>query len=238
MRDVSALGANPDQGSVVALAVEQERRRMAHELHDNVIQQLVLACMLIDQARLARPCDDLDRVRSLLDDSLAQLRSMVVVRTPALLHQAGLCQAIEWLSEHLGQRWGLAYHCRVSGDPAPLSDAITDALFLGARELMTNVGRHAHARRCEVVLQVGDALVEVTVSDDGIGIEPERTVTRFPGMNGGFGLFSLRSHAEELGGELRLRRRDGGGTAATLRLPRQCAAAGGSGRTGGEPADG
>jgi len=80
--------------------------------------------------------------------------------------------------------------------------------------------------------------VEVTVSDDGIGIEPERTVTRFPGMNGGFGLFSLRSHAEELGGELRLRRRDGGGTAATLRLPRQCAAAGGSGRTGGEPADG
>jgi signal transduction histidine kinase len=83
MRDVSALGANPDQGSVVALAVEQERRRMAHELHDNVIQQLVLACMLIDQARLARPCDDLDRVRSLLDDSLAQLRSMVVVRTPA-----------------------------------------------------------------------------------------------------------------------------------------------------------
>ena len=234
MRDVSTQSAYRNQGSVVASAVEQERRRIADELHDSVVQQLVLACILIDQARLEQPGHHLDRARSLLDDTLAQLRSMVMARTPAVLYQAGLYQAIEWLSEQLGQRWGLAYDARLVGDPAVLPDTITEALFLGARELMTNVGRHAHARRCEVVVAVGEAQVEVTVSDDGIGIEPEHRARRIPGVNGGFGLFSLRSHAEELGGELHLCPRDGGGTSATLRLPRHYSAAGGCPLTDGE----
>jgi len=235
MSDVSTQAAYRNQGSVVALAIEQERRRMADELHDGAIQQLVLACILIDQARLDQPGDRLERARSLLDDTLAQLRSMVMARTPAMLHQAGLHQAVEWLAEHLGQRWGLAYDARVVGDPAVLSDTITEALFLSTRELMTNVGRHAHASRCEVVVAVGDAQVEVTVNDDGIGIESKQKVRWIPGMSGGFGLFSLRSRAEELGGELHLRSRDGGGTSATLRLPRQCSAAGGCPLTDDEP---
>jgi two-component system sensor histidine kinase DegS len=235
MRDVATQGAYRNQGSMVALAVEQERRRMADELHDSVVQQLALACILIDQARLEQPNNHLDRARSLLDESLVQLRSMVVARRPAVLHQAGLYQAIEWLAEHLGQRWGLAYDARVVGDPAVLPNTITEALFLSARELMTNVGRHAHASRCEVVVAVGDTQVEVTVNDDGIGIESAQKVNRIPGMNGGFGLFSVRSRAEELGGELHLRPRDGGGTSATLRLPRQCLAAGGCPLKDGEP---
>jgi len=238
MSDGSTGGANREQGSLAALAVQRERRRVAHELHDSVIQQLVLARILIDRARLAGPCDHLDQVRSLLDDSLAELRSLVVERTPAVLHQAGLCQAIEWLSEHLGQRWGLACSCRMSGDPALLCDAITDALFLGARELMTNVGRHARARRCDVVVEVRDAHVDLTVSDDGIGVEPKRMLTRVPGRDGGFGLFSLRSHVEQLGGELRLVRRDGGGTAVTLRLPHQGSAAPGCWQTRSSPTTG
>jgi signal transduction histidine kinase len=238
MSDVSRQGAHRDQGSMIAAAVEQERRRMAHELHDGVGQQLVLASILINRARLAGPCDHLDQVQSLLDDSLAELRSLVVELTPAVLRYAGLCQAIEWLSEHLGERWGLAFSCRVSGDPALLRDAITHALLLGARELMTNVGRHARARRCDVVVEIRDAHVDLTVSDDGIGVEPERMVTRIPGRNGGFGLFSLRSHVEELGGELRLGRRDGGGASVTLRLPHQGSAVRGCRQTMSSPTTG
>jgi len=236
MSDSSTGGAYRKQGSLAALAVERERRRMAHELHDSVIQQLVLACTLIDQSRLAKPCDHLDRVRSLLDDSLAQLRSMLVVRTPVLLHQAGLTRAIELVSESLAQRWGVPYYCRVSGDPGPLSDAITDVLFLAVRELMTNVGRHANASRCDVLVEVGDAHVVATVSDDGIGVEPEPGMNRIPGMNGGFGLFSLRSLAGELGGELRFDLRDGGGTSVTLRLPRRSSTNGGCCQMEREPA--
>jgi signal transduction histidine kinase len=216
---LSAQSRGRNDAAATALAIEQERRRLADELHDGVIQQLVLACILIDQARLEQSCDRLERARSLLDDALEQLRSMMLARTPALVRRAGLCQAIERLAEYLGQRWGLTYRCRVRGDPVPLPEAISEALFQGTRELMTNVGRHARASRCDVSVEVGDRYLEVAVSDDGIGIEPGRAAARVPGLDGGFGLFSLRSRVEDLGGELHVGPGHGGGTRATLRLP-------------------
>jgi signal transduction histidine kinase len=84
---------------------------------------------------------------------------------------------------------------------------------------MTNVGRHAHARTCEVVLRFGDDQVELTVRDDGIGIDPRCAAGVRLGSDGGFGLFSLRSRSEELGGALRLSAGEGGGTQAVLSLP-------------------
>lgn len=210
-----------EQGAVLAFALARERHRVADELHDTVIQQLVLARILMDQAGeegKGNPAS-LDRVRWLLDDSLEQLRALILGMTPVLLHRAGLCAAIRWLSEHLGTRWRLAFRCRVQGEPAPLPDALAEALFGGARELMNNAGRHARAKVCDVVLTLGDDSVELSVSDDGIGIDAAGLGAQIPDVDGGFGLFSLRSRIEELGGNLQLGPRDGGGTRATLKLP-------------------
>lgn len=207
-----------DQGAVLAFALARERHRVADELHDTVIQQLVPARILTDQACEKGNTAPLDRVRWLLDDSLEQLRALILGLTPAVLHQAGLCAAIRWLSEHLGTRWRLAYRCRLLGEPAQLPDPVAEALFGGARELMNNAGRHARARVCDVVLTFGDDSVELTVSDDGIGIDATGAGDRIPDVDGGSGLFSLRSRIEELGGNLQLGPRDGGGTRATLKL--------------------
>jgi two-component system NarL family sensor kinase len=201
------------------LALERERRRVADELHDTAIQQLVLARILIDRTPEAGAAVELDRVRQLLDDALEQLRSLVLGLTPAVLYRDGLCPAIEWLCEQLGTRWRLTYICRVVGDPVTLPNAITETLFQGARELMTNVGRHAHASTCEVVLRYGDDHVELSVRDDGIGIDTRCAGGGGHGVEGGFGLFSLRQRSEGLGGELRLGAGKGGGTRAVLCLP-------------------
>jgi len=217
--NASPLVRARDSGTAIAWALERERRRVADELHDTAIQQLVLARILIDRTREAGAADELDRVTQLLDDSLEQLRSLVLGLTPAVLCRNGLCPAIEWLCAQLGTRWRLDCGCRVVGDPAPLPNAITETLFQGARELMTNVGRHARAGTCEVVVRFSDDHVELTVRDDGIGIDPRRTGRGSPGGNGGFGLFSLRARSKELGGELRLGAGKGGGTRAVLRLP-------------------
>jgi two-component system NarL family sensor kinase len=213
------LARAEDSGTAIALALERERRRVADELHDTAIQQLVLARILIDRTGEDGAADELDRVRQLLDDALEQLRSLVLGLTPAVLYRDGLCPAIEWLCKQLGMRWRLDCGCRVAGDPVTLPNAITETLFQGARELMTNVGRHAQARTCEVVLRYGDDRVELTVRDDGIGIEPRRAAGADHGDDGGFGLLSLRARIEELGGELQLHRVREGGTRAVLRLP-------------------
>jgi signal transduction histidine kinase len=106
------------------------------------------------------------------------------------------------------------------GDAAALPQALVETLVQGARELMTNVGRHAHASSCEVVLRFHGERVELIVRDDGIGVDPRRAGggTRLDG--GGFGLLSLRARSEELGGGLRLGGIKGGGTMAVLCLPR------------------
>ena len=208
-----------DHGAAIALALERERRRVADELHDTAIQQLVLARILLDRTGEDSTADALVRVRQLLDDALEQLRSVVLGLTPALLYRDGLCPAIKWLCAQLGTRWGLDCGCRVVGDPVPLPNTLAETLFQGARELMTNVGRHAHARTCEVVLRFGDHHVELTVRDDGVGIDPRCGAGVSRGGDGGFGLFSLRSRSEELGGALQLGAGEGGGTQAVLRLP-------------------
>jgi len=108
-----------DQGA--ALALERECRRMADELHDSAVQQIVLARLLIDRVSQQGPADPLVRAGSLLDEALQQLRSVVLGLTPAVLEQNGLGPAIDWLGEQLGPRWGLDYRCRVLplGEPAP-----------------------------------------------------------------------------------------------------------------------
>lgn len=208
-----------DLGAAAAQAVEHERRRLAAELHDTALQPLVLACILIEQACEKAPAAQLDRIRHLLDDSLQQLRAVILGLTPAVLHQAGLWPAIEWLSEHLRTRWGLRYRCQILGEPATLPDALAETLFQGARELMTNAGRHARARACDVVLTFGKDGVELTVTDDGIGMDLKRAPGSTLRVDSGLGLPCLRSRIEALGGELLLGPGNGGGTRATLRLP-------------------
>ncbi len=212
-------GPAPEQAAQVSMAVERELRRIAAELHDTAIQQLVLARILIDQAGEPGVQDPIGRARSALDDALLQLRSLILGLTPAVPCQAGLCGAIRWLCVHLQTRWHLAYRFRVRGERAQLPDPVNECLFRGARELMTNAGRHAGANACAVVLAFRSDSVTLSVSDDGRGIDAKaaRPLRR---EAGGFGLQSLRLHLVELGGELRLAPRPGGGTRATLRLPR------------------
>jgi signal transduction histidine kinase len=212
--------AGRTQEAVAAFAEQRERRRLAAALHDSTIQQLCLARMLMDLISEGESDDRVEKVKNLLDESLGQLRSLVWELTPAVLHQAGLVASIECLAKQLGARWRLPYRCDVSGKvPAGLPQALTESLVQGARELMTNVGRHARATACDLWLEFDEANVTLTVRDDGIGIGANPTAEPSPGAGCGYGLFSLRAQIQQLGGALSLGRGDGPGTQVTLSLP-------------------
>jgi signal transduction histidine kinase len=185
----------------------------------------------------------LGRVGPLLDLSLGQLRTLVFELSPPVLYQAGLFAALDWLAGQLGGHWPVGYRCRLEGEPVALPDDLKVILFQGARELMTNVGRHARARTCAVVLSFERGVLRLAVEDDGVGIDaapppgPAQDRDRVRGAGGGFGLFSLRSRIELLGGGLQVRRGEAGGTRATLWVPLPGPVpedrSGGAGRQGG-----
>ncbi len=205
--------------SELVLAEERERRRLADQLHDTTIQQLVLARILLDDPGFGDGSDAVGRLRGLLDSSLAQLRSLVFELSPPVLSEGGLDAGLQWLTSHLGACWRLHFAYRVEGTPFPLPDDVKLIVFQGARELMTNVCRHARAKSAEMLLEFADEGLRLTVSDDGIGIPAPGGAGRTRGDGGGFGLFSLRSRIELIGGSLDMRSGERGGTRATLRVP-------------------
>lgn len=207
--------------SGMALAEERERRRLADQLHDTTIQQLVLAQIVLDRARGATDAGtmeiELARLGGLIDDAIGQLRTLVFDLSPPVLYQLGLFPALQWLAAQMTERWGLPYRCAQVGVTRALPDDLKVTLFQGARELLINVGRHARARRCDVALAFRADSIRLSVTDDGTGVD---AADRGIGAGqGGFGLFSLRSRTELLGGGLDLSAASGGGTLAELWLP-------------------
>ncbi len=204
--------------SQMLLAEERERRRLAEQLHDTTIQQLVLARILLDNMESTSGPEDLNRLRETLDLSLVQLRTLVFELNPPGLHQQGLGPALRWLGERLGACWGLPFGYQQDGEPLPLREDLRLILFQAARELMNNVGRHARARSAEVALAFFSQRLRLTVSDDGVGIGGPNA-TRETRAGGGFGLPSLHARLELIGGSLELKHREGGGTLAVISVP-------------------
>ncbi|WP_295451049.1 sensor histidine kinase [uncultured Thiodictyon sp.] len=215
-----------EMAAELSLAQERERRCLADRLHDSTIQQLALARMLLGSGAegaagswLAKP-ERLEQLRELLDLSLGQLRTLVFELSPPILYQAGLAPAIQWLAGDFNRRWPVRFDCRLEGELPLVPDDMKVTLFQAARELMTNVCKHAQANQAEVLVRGEPQAAHLVVSDDGIGIAPGRALRPCQGLAGdGFGLFSLRLRIELIGGQLNLDAREGGGTQASLWVP-------------------
>ncbi|WP_295587647.1 response regulator [uncultured Lamprocystis sp.] len=212
-----------EMDAALCLAEERERRCLADQLHDSTIQQLVLARILLDPVPGTVPGDASprsERLRELLDLSLSQLRTLVFELSPPVLYQGGLFPAVQWLGSELSARWSVRFDCRQEGELPMLPDDLKVTLFQAARELMTNVCKHAQATGAEVRIRGAPGTALLTVRDDGIGIDQSRLVDQAAGREGGgFGLFSLRSRIELIGGRLIMQASPGGGTAANLWVP-------------------
>jgi signal transduction histidine kinase len=139
-----------------------------------------------------------------------------------VLYQGGLFPALEWLAGEMNTRWPVRFECSLSGQRVDLPDALRVMLFNGARELMTNVGKHARATRADVHLAFEPGWLTLRVSDNGVGAaaaSASSASVNGSGGEGGFGLFSLRSRVELLGGGLDLQSTPSKGTEVSLRVP-------------------
>lgn len=204
----------------LTLAESRERDRLARELHDGIGQVLAVARFRLGelrQADLARREALLDEIDDLLRQASATTRSTTFdLGTPAL--RLGLHEALMGLVERLHRLPGVRFQLEGRLPELAWPDEAQAVLLRVVRELCVNVQRHAHARQAWIHLQGHATQVTVTVTDDGIGIDPSQPLPRLS-PHGGFGLHSAQAQVRGLGGSLLLESGPGAGAVATVSLP-------------------
>lgn len=203
-------------------ASDAERRRIASDLHDGVVQDLAgLSFSLAAAADRAtargavESSEILDRAAASARRAVRQMRSLLVDIYPPNLHTVGLESALRDLLSPL-QAQGIESKLEVSPD-LRLAPATERLLFVTAREAIRNVARHADAHAANVRVATDGTRVELTVDDDGRGFQADEVLAKGP--NGHLGLALLSDLAERAGGDLAVESTDGQGTRLTLGVP-------------------
>lgn len=186
---------------------DQERRRIARDLHDGLGQELAVAKMVLDKMLMqesAKATDDSwSQASAIVDRAIQQVRTMSHLLHPPLLDEVGLLSALSWYVEGLTKRSGIETSLEVQPSDFPrLSAEVETAVFRIVQEALTNVFRHSGARKVNITLAQKNGEIVVAVRDDGKGIG--QGVTEMRPESVGVGIGGMKQRAKEFGGELRL----------------------------------
>jgi signal transduction histidine kinase len=203
------------------LSILSERNRLALELHDVVSQKLFslnlaaeAAATLLDRGPdEARP--QLERVRDLARDALAELRSLIFGLRPAELERDGLDGVLRKEATMLQRVHGVKVRVDSDGETPHLEPACAGEVLRIVEEALHNAVRHAEAETVTVHLSGGEHALRIEVADDGIGFDPTDPELRSHHL----GLTSMEERARELGGRLTLAASPGSGTVVSLEVP-------------------
>ena len=234
--DAARTDESPALLDALALAVAEERSRLARELHDTVAQALAALVNKLDQ--VGEPRTEIVEARALAHQALEEMRRAIWGLRPALLEALPLHEALAREVEQMADEAGLSSRVTLVGQPRPLLPQQEMALFRIAQEALSNTIRHAAARRVRVTLAYAEQDAQLSVEDDGRGFEPAALETiRLPasatwmpyfeqsastsgaGPAGHFGLQSMRERAQLVGGWLKLESAPGQGTRVIVTLP-------------------
>ena len=229
------------------LAASEERNRLAREIHDSLAQSLIAVSMELDSIQQRAIVDPtrvaglIGHARDLAHRAVEEARHAIWRLRPAPLERQSLPEALAEEAASLEQGGAVEQsECTVQGEPRPLSPEVEAAVFRIAQEALSNVRKHARARRVRVVLAYGERWVRLLVEDDGRGFEvaarsddgyeagadspttdgrvPE-AIARPTFGDGGFGLIGIRQRAALIGADVEIDASPGWGTRVRLYVP-------------------
>ena len=196
---------------------EKMARRFSHEIHDELGQSLLglrrILNRLPDEPGAGGAPGARQMATALVDDVVESARRLSQMLRPVILDDLGLDAGLRWLCETFTARTGIAVHYQ-SNFEGRLEEQEETHLFRIAQEALTNVARHAGARRVEMRLGGGDGWLELEVRDDGRGITEAEALDP-----GSLGIMGMRERAHHFGGEVEVKRAPGGGTVTLVRVP-------------------
>jgi PAS domain S-box-containing protein len=210
----------------VATVQEEERTRIARELHDEL--GVGLTCLKIDLSRLHTMVSEgagagarkkvEDKIRSMIeqiDTTIASVQRLVTELRPAVLDDLGLVAAIEWQCQDFQKRTGIPCTCVTSADDIAMERERATAIFRICQEALTNTVRHAKATAVTIKLESRSESLRLVVADNGVGI-PDTKVSNRQSL----GLLGMRERVALFGGEITIQGNPGEGTTVTACLPR------------------
>jgi PAS domain S-box-containing protein len=204
---------------------EDERRRLARELHDEVGQRLTAILMAIAAARRRPEQQDarLDDAAAMLGDMVDLVRNLALDLRPSILDDLGLVAALRWYVGRFGERAAMeGTFLGRDVEAIRIAPEVATACFRAVQEALTNVARHARAGRFVVELEPGPGgALSLSIRDDGVGFDPAAAAGR-PGA--GMGLAGMRERVEQAGGRVAVVAAPGAGTEVRLTFPAPAAA--------------
>ena len=208
----------------VITAQEDERRRVARELHDVTSQALTTLAVRLEAA-MATPLAAGDRLESrlrdlrpLLDQTSKEVHRLIYDLRPSLLDDLGLAAAVRSCAHNALDGAGIEVHVEVVGRERRLASATEIAIFRIMQEAITNVARHARAESVYISLEFREAAVCLQIEDDGEGFDVAKVLEEAD-VSSCFGLLGMKERAELLGGGLEVATGVGEGTRVTVEIP-------------------
>lgn len=206
-------------------AQEDERYRLARELHDETAQTLAALSVALDRARdglSGAPPGALEQIgqaREIAARLLAETRRLIMGLRPAVLDDMGLLPAIRWYAETTLGDAGVAVEIEVDQAPPRLPAHIEVALFRIVQEAITNIAKHAEARHVTIRLSFDGDGVTVGVADDGRGFDVDRALGLTAPGTESVGLLGMQERVRLLNGRMEIHSTEGGGTSVSVRAP-------------------
>ncbi|MCA9872876.1 MAG: hypothetical protein KC441_04460 [Anaerolineales bacterium] len=206
----------------VTTGQEEERRRLARDLHDDTIQSLIALNQQIQLVQMS-VVDDVSAARlatmqQMSEQIVADLRRLTRDLRPIYLEDLGLIPALEMLARDMSQTMEVPVLFEATGRKRRLAPDVELALYRIAQEALSNVARHAQAKRAELCIAFTDKEVCLTIHDDGQGfVVPESPAEMAP--TGHFGLLGVQERAEAIGAWLQIESAPGQGTCLQVSLP-------------------
>jgi signal transduction histidine kinase len=197
---------------------EEERKSLSRELHDHVAQVLTGLRMELGRVeRIAAPLNArvgpaIAECKGLVDDMFNTVRGLALGLRPSMLDDFGLQAALEWHVRDFTRRYAMNVDLKMEGDFDALPDKHRTCVYRVVQEALTNCIRHAHAQNVKISVHTPDGHLQVSVTDDGVGLDPIQ-------RHNGLGLRGIDERVRELAGTMTISREAGGGTTVAVRLP-------------------
>ena len=217
--EVQQLGSKPQYlgAETKEQVIQEERRRIARELHDSVSQQLFAAMMMI--SALNERADKFDEkeqkqlkmIEHVLSQAQSEMRALLLHLRPISLESKSLKSGIEGLLIELQTKVQMKIHWDI--EDVKLPEGVEDHLFRIAQELLSNTLRHSHATTLEVYLRQLDSTVLFKIEDNGVGFNSEEI------LPGSYGINNMKERVQGLGGQVRIVSFPNQGTTIEIKIP-------------------